>query len=72
MNTHKHKCTCGWVWECLRPMKGKLCEVEKAAQMNGDPPRCPLCFHLLMAQRIAESRGLIMIYALNDRKALKC
>ena len=56
--SHTHKCAdCGHEWDCLLPMKGRICEVTKAARVNQTGPACGLCHHLEMVKRIAATRG---------------
>lgn len=57
---HTHACTtCGHVWEC--ESGNAQCSqsgVARDAETNGQGPICTLCYHLEMALRIADNRGL--------------
>jgi hypothetical protein len=70
MASHTHICAnshCLSKWQCDGVGKGKVCEVDKAAKANHGGPWCALCYHLEMAHRYAQARGLARIGHFIDR-----
>lgn len=78
---HDHKCSeCGHEWPCdeLKHRKKirKTCPVDDAVAVNGEGPRCMLCFSLENARRLANVRGCgtvedLIVAALSDLKGYR-